>query len=73
MYGDLEACKLLISHGADLYLKDTKGKSPLSQYGEKTNYKQQVDIFRGVPREDQLIMTEKQSISKSSSKFEENM
>ena len=42
MYGDFEACKLLVSRGADLFAKDSNGAKPLTIYATYQSYKHPV-------------------------------
>ena len=39
-YGDVDACKLLVSYGGDLYAKDKDGRTPIDCYGTKQNFTQ---------------------------------
>ena len=37
-YGDVDACKLLVSYGGDLYAKDKDGRTPIDCYGTKQSF-----------------------------------
>ena len=55
-FGDVDACKVLLSYGANLFAKDKEGRTPLDLYATKQSF---VNRDRHSPRVPALTPTEK--------------
>ena len=61
-FGDLTSCKLLVSHGADLYAKDKSGQTPLDVYGMEQSFLSIVSIssLSNQPRPKEPILSDEE-------------